>query len=114
MIYANKLGQEIAIGAMDERITLKRQSGTTTNDLGEVTAIASEDTVLYAYVKDDIDDEQELENKQTVMDYREFTTRYKLCDVNDRVTYEGNTYDIIKVETMGRKRYMRLRCKLAD
>jgi hypothetical protein len=59
------------------------------------------------------DDEQELENKQTVMDYREFVTRYKVCDVEDRVLYDGNTYDIIKVETMGRKRYMRLRCKLA-
>jgi SPP1 family predicted phage head-tail adaptor len=113
MIYANKLSQEIAIGAMDERITLKRETGTVTNDLGEVTAIESEDTVLYAYVKYDIDDEQELENKQTVMDYREFVTRYKVCDVEDRVLYEGKTYDIIKVETMGRKRYMRLRCKLA-
>jgi SPP1 family predicted phage head-tail adaptor len=114
MIYANKLSQEIAIGAMDERITLLRQTDTTTNDLGEVTAITADSTVLYAYVKDDMDDEQELENKQTVMDYRVFTTRYKVCDVNDRVLYEGNTYDIIKVETMGRKRYMRLRCKLAN
>lgn len=112
MIYANKLSQEIAIGAMDERITLKRETGTVTNDLGEVTSITSEDTVLYAYVKNDMDDEQELENKQTVMDYREFVTRYKVCDVEDRVVYEGNTYDIIKVETMGRKRYMRLKCKL--
>lgn len=114
MIYANNLSSVIAIGAMDEKLTLKIVTGTTTNDLGEITGQTTTDTVLSCHVIDDMDPEEDMMDKQTVLDYRDFITRYKACSVTDKVLYDGATYDIIRVETMGRKRYMKLRCKLVD
>lgn len=114
MIYANNLSAVIAIGAMDEKLTLKVQTGTTTNALGEVTAITSTDTVLACYVEDRDQDENDVNDKQTVIGIKEFICRYKACGVTDRVLYDGDIYDIIKVETMGRKRYMKLKCKLVN
>ncbi len=112
MIYANALSQQIAIGAMDEKLTLKVRGAETTNDLGEVTAITTIDTTLACHVVDMMRDEEDVNDKQTVMDYREFVCRYKLCDVEDQVVYDGATYDIVRVESVGRKRYMKLKCKL--
>lgn len=114
MIYANNLNAVIAIGAMDEKLTLKVVTATTTNALGEITAQTTTDTILACHVIDDIDPETDVMDKQTVMDYRDFITRYKACAVTDKVLYDGATYDIIRIETMGRKRYMKLRCKLVD
>ena len=114
MIYANNLSSVIAIGAMDEKLTLKIVTGTTTNNLGEITGQTTTDTVLACHVIDDMDPEEDMMDKQTVLDYRDFITRYKACNVTDKVLYDGNTYDIIRIESMGRKRYMKLRCKLID
>jgi hypothetical protein len=112
MIYANNLNAVIAIGAMDEKITLKVKTGYTYDDLGEITGRTTTDTVMWAHVAEDIDNETDIEHRQTVMDYKDFTCRYKACFVEDQISYEGNIYDITKVETMGRKRYMKLRCKI--
>ena len=112
MIYASALSQQIAIGAMDQKLTLKVRGAETTNDLGEVTAVTTVDTTLACHVVDMMRDEEDVNDKQTVMDYREFVCRYKLCDVEDQVLYGSETYDIVRVESMGRKRYMKLKCKL--
>jgi hypothetical protein len=112
MIYANNLNAVIAIGAMDEKITLKVKTGYTYDDLGEIIGRTTTDTVMWAHVAEDIDNETDIEHRQTVMDYKDFTCRYKACFVEDQIYYEGNIYDITKVETMGRKRYMKLRGKI--
>jgi SPP1 family predicted phage head-tail adaptor len=114
MIYANNLNAVIAIGAMDEKLTLKVTTSQTYNSLGEITGETTTDTILACHVIDEIEQETDVMDKQTVMDYRDFITRYKACAVTDKVLYDGATYDIIRVETMGRKRYMKLRCKLVD
>ena len=112
MIYANALSAQIAIGAMDEKLTLKRKTGTVTNGLGEVTSTTSIDTTIACHVVNESRAEEDVNDKQTVMDMREFVCRYLLCDEEDKVQYNGATYDIIRIETMGRKRYMKLMCKL--
>jgi hypothetical protein len=112
MIYANNLNAVIAIGAMDEKITLKVKTGYTYDELGEIIGRTTIDTVMWAHVAEDIDNETDIEHRQTVMDYKDFTCRYKACFVEDQISYEGNIYDITKVETMGRKRYMKLRGKI--
>jgi hypothetical protein len=112
MIYSNNLNAVIAIGAMDEKITLKVKTGYTYDDLGEIIGRTTTDTVMWAHVAEDIDNETDIEHRQTVMDYKDFTCRYKACFVEDQISYEGNIYDITKVETMGRKRYMKLRGKI--
>jgi hypothetical protein len=112
MIYADNLTAKISIGAMDEKITLKVKTGYIYDELGEITGRTTTDTVIWAHVSDDIDNETDIEHRQTVMDYKDFTCRYKPCFVEDQIQYEGDTYDIIRVETMGRKRYMKLRGKI--
>lgn len=112
MIYADNLSAQISIGAMDEKITLKVKTAYTYDDLGEITGRTTTDTVMWAHVSDDIDTETDIEHRQTVMDYKDFTCRYKACFVEDQIEYEGDTYDITRVETMGRKRYMKLRGKI--
>jgi hypothetical protein len=112
MIYANNLSSQISIGAMDEKITLKVKTGYTYDDLGEITGRTTTDTVIWAHVADDIDNETDIEHRQTVMDYKDFTCRYKACFVEDQIEYDGDLFDIIRLETMGRKRYMKLRGKI--
>ncbi len=114
MIFANNLKRQIAIGAMDEKIILKVTTGTTTNSLGEVTAITSTDTTMAAYVENDNNLETDVNDKQTVIDQRIVITRYKACSVTDRFTYNSNIYDIIRIETMGRNRFMKLTGKLVN
>lgn len=114
MIYANNLKRQIAIGALDEKIILKVTTGATTNSLGEVTAISSTDTTLAAYVENDNNLETDVNDKQTVIDQRIVITRYKACSVSDRFTYESQVYDIIRIELMGRKRFMKLTGKLVN
>jgi hypothetical protein len=112
MIYANNLSSQISIGAMDEKITLKVNTGYTYDDLGEITGRTTTDTVIWAHVADDIDNETDIEHRQTVMDFKDFTCRYKACFVEDQIEYDGDLFDIIRLETMGRKRYMKLRGKI--
>ena len=114
MIFANNLKRQIAIGAMDEKIILKVTTGTTTNSLREVTAITSTDTTMAAYVENDNNLESDVNDKQTVIDQRIVITRYKACSVSDRFTYNSNIYDIIRIETMGRNRFMKLTGKLVN
>jgi hypothetical protein len=112
MIYANNLSSQISIGAMDEKITLKVKTGYTYDDLGEIIGRTTTDTEMWAHVADDIDNETDIEHRQTVMDFKDFTCRYKACFVEDQIEYDGDLFDIIRLETMGRKRYMKLRGKI--
>jgi SPP1 family predicted phage head-tail adaptor len=112
MIYADRLNAQISIGAMDEKITLKVKTGYTYDDLGEIIGRTTTNTEMWAHVADDIDNETDIEHRQTVMDFKDFTCRYKPCFVEDQIEYDGDIYDIIRLETMGRKRYMKLRGKI--
>jgi SPP1 family predicted phage head-tail adaptor len=112
MIQATGLKQQMKIGAMDERISLKLRGAETKNGLGEVTAIATTTVDMWAHVMYDDRDEDELLNKQTVVSTPTFVIRhYSTLDVMDQITWGSITYDILNIEPIGRRSYMKVKTK---
>jgi hypothetical protein len=115
MIYAKNLSPQIAIGAMDRKIQIKRKLTETLNDLDEVvSATYSTLNVMAAMVEND-KDETEVLSKQTVSKMKTFIFRYTTLTYEDLIVYETKEYDIINIdETMGRKRFLKVKVKLVE
>jgi len=116
MIKANKLRQQISIGAMDKRIIIRNETVTLVNEFNEPTTVTNSDTTVWAYelvkqnekqLEDDIND------KQSVNEQRELIIRY-LAGVTyqTKVVMSSSVYDIIGIDdTMGRRRFLKLTVK---
>ena len=112
MIQATGLKQQMKIGAMDEKVSLILRGAETTNGLGEVTSIATTTVDMWAHVMYDDSDESERLNKETVVSTPTFVIRhYSTLDVTDQITFDSKTYDIVRIEPIGRRSYMKVKTK---
>ena len=114
MIVADGLKQHVKIGSMDEKITILRRGAETVNGLGEVTSIATTSFEVWANVKFRERAEDDLLNKQTNIELPEFTIRYMSLNEKDQITWESKTYDIVNIERLGRKMYLKITGKYVN
>lgn len=114
MIYGSALRPIVSIGAMDRKITIRSSAADEYNDLGEVIEEVDTDVEMWAHEMNKDRDEDNILEKDTVIQIREFLIRYKPISYEDKVVVDGNVYDIIAInETMGRRRFIQLKCKRA-
>ena len=112
MIYPKNLRAQIAIGAMDKKIKIRQETIDEENDLGEVTEVTVTDSDAWAYEVNRDQDEEVLVEKDTNIQIREFVIRYKAISYQDKLVIDSNEYDIINIdETMGRRRFLKIKCK---
>lgn len=114
MIYGSALRPIVAIGAMDRKITIRSSAPDEYNELGEVIEVTDTDVEMWAHEMNKDKDEDNILEKETVMQIREFLIRWKQISYEDKVVVDGNEYDIIGInETMGRRRFIQLKVKRA-
>ena len=99
------------IGRMDRRITLKAVTSTKDSKGGTVKTRSTLDVVwaTIKYPKGMSMNEGEEAGVETAIKTAEFTIRYR-TDVNEtiEVDYQSQTYDVKRVEEIGRKEGLRL------
>jgi len=113
MIYANSLKQQIAIGAMDRKITIKKLVSSEENELGEVVSNIYTETLVAAHIMQNDKDENESNlQKQTVVNVVTFVIRWINLNHEDTIIYNTKEFDILNIDdTLGRKRFLKVRCK---
>lgn len=114
MIYASGLKQQVKIGAMDRQITLRTEAASTTNSLGEVTAVTNTDVTVWANVSNEDKTtglENDLNDKQTVVENLVFVIRYRTLLFTQKIVYNSVVYDITGIEELGRRSYLKVRTK---
>ena len=76
--------------------------------------VVNTDVEMWAHEMNKDKDEDNILEKETVMQIREFLIRWKQISYEDKVVVDGNEYDIIGInETMGRRRFIQLKVKRA-
>lgn len=108
MIYATDLDTQISIGALSQRITIRRESVTETNELDEVTDVTVTDAEVWAYVETNPNPENELLAKETVVDMRKVIIRGRDVKVTDTVLIGTDVFDIVRVVPIARGRYIEM------
>lgn len=111
MIVAEGLKQQVKIGALDRLITVRSEATSTTNSLGEVTAVTNTDTTVWAHVMNNDKEETDINDKQTVVENRTFVIRYRTLTYQNKIVYNSNVYDIIGIEEAGRRMYLKVKTK---
>lgn len=111
MIYADSLKEHVKIGALDTMITVRSEAVTTRNDLDEITAVTNTDTDVWAHVMNNDKDEADVNDKQTVIEHRTFIIRYRTLTYSHKIIHNSASYDIIGIEEIGRRRFLKVRTK---
>lgn len=114
MIYATALKEHVKIGALDRQITLRSEAAATTNSLGEVTAVTNTDTNVWAHIINDdrvTGEEHDVNDKQTVVEMRTFVIRYRTVTYSNKIIYNSSVYDIIGIEEIGRRKFLKVKTK---
>lgn len=114
MIYATSLKEHVKIGALDRQITIRSEAASVTNSLGEVTAVTNTDVNVWASVINEdrvIGEENNVNDKQTVIEMRTFVIRFRTLAYTNKIIYSGATFDIIGIEEVGRRRFIKVKTK---
>lgn len=114
MISQSGLKQQVKIGALDRQITVRSEATSTTNSLAEVTAVTNTDVTVWANVSNEDKTtglEQDLNDKQTVVENLVFVIRYRTLLFTQKIVYSSSTYDITGIEELGRRAYLKVRTK---
>ena len=90
MIYGSALRRIVAIGAMDRKITIRSIAPDEYNELGEVIEVVNTDVEMWAHEMNKDKDEDNILEKETVMQIREFLIRWKQISYEDKVVVDGN------------------------
>lgn len=104
----------IQIGSLDTKISVRTKTATTTNSLGEVTASTNSDTEVWANVQnDDLEKglESDVNDKQTNIERRIITIRYRTITYTNQIVIGSNEFDIIGIEEVQRRRFLKIRVK---
>lgn len=105
----------VDIGQMDRTVTIRNVSNLVTNDYGEVTGATNTDVEVNAAYSYAGKDEGQHLSKETQIKYEYFVIRYGInVTLESRLIYEGNVYDIVNIEPIGRKYLLKVKCKLVD
>lgn len=114
MIVAEGLKQQVKIGALDRTISVRSEATSTTNALGEVTAVTNTDTTVWAHVMNDdrvTGEENDINDKQSVIEFRTFVIRYRTLVYTNKIVYNSNVYDIVGIEELGRRQFLKVKTK---
>ena len=104
----------IQIGALDSKVKVRTKAATVTNALGEVTAATNTDVEVWANVTNDDKEkgfEMDLNDKQTNVERRVITMRYTTLAYTNQIVIGSNEYDIIGIEEMQRRRFLKVQVK---
>ena len=103
------------IGALDRIITIRKSTSSAADIYGHTTAENTVDTdVNAAYSFAGKDEAGEL-GKQTEFQYLYFIVRYfSGLTLSDKIVFEDSIYDIVKIEPIGRRRYLKLKVKIVN
>ena len=111
MITNTALRQQVKIGSMDSKITILKHGAETVNDLGEVTSIVTTSVEVWAHVAYSESNEDELLSKETIIEAPEFYIRYTTVNEKDQISYNSKSYDILAIEPLGRRMYLKIKTK---
>ena len=104
----------IQIGALDTKVIVRTKTASTTNSLGEVTATTNTDVEVWANVANDDKEkglEMDLNDKQTNVERRIITMRYMTLAYTNQIVIGSNEYDIIGIEELQRRRFLKVQVK---
>jgi hypothetical protein len=108
MIGAKGLKAHVQIGAMDRKISIRSINEPEYNDLDELIGYETTDVIVYAHMMNDDDTESDVNDKQTVIERRIFVIRFIDLSYEERIIYNGTEYDIVKIEEIGRRRFLKV------
>ena len=111
MIKATALKGHVEIGAMDRRIIVRSLGEPEYNDLDEVTSYENTDVTVYAAVMNEDVPENDVNDKETVIERRVFVIRYIELNYENQIVYNTNVYDITRIEEIGRRRFLKVMTK---
>ena len=100
------------IGALDRILTIRKKTDSGSDIYGHPTIESTVDTDVNAAYSYAGKDESEEYGKQSEYQFLHFIIRYfDGLTLSDRVIYEDDIYEIVKIEPIGRKRYFKLKVK---
>lgn len=102
---------DVQVGRLDRRITLRKNT-TTVDGYGGVVNTFTDVTIWANKDFTGGDGGNEFEEKGVIKANNDtiFTIRHRSVDYNDKVVYKGRTYDIQRIDEIGRNRYLKLFC----
>lgn len=98
------------IGKLDRIVTVLKPDVTTVNDFGHKsnTYLTTDMNAALSYKQRA---EKMISGKDTQIDIKVFIIRYTALSLTDKMRYESKDYDIIDIEEVGRRRYLKVTCK---
>jgi len=98
------------IGKLDRRIAI-RSTTYSQNAFGHNTNPVNTDIAVNAAYSYSGKDEKDELGKETNYQYLHFIIRYMTVLMTSKVVFEGIEYDIVNIEPIGRRRFLKLKVK---
>lgn len=100
-------------GKMDRRVELKRITTQRTASGSQSQALSTVAT-LWAEVKYGTGDETYEADKLTAVGLVHFTIRYREVLTTDQIEYNGQLHDVVHIEELGRRQYLKLKTRVKE
>lgn len=99
------------IGMLNRRIVLRKKNVITKNDYGHEVSATYTDKSIWACLSFGNKDEEELLDKQTVIEILYFVIWATTVSTSDQIVFNSKTYDIINIEEIGRRNYLKIKVR---